>query len=243
MSHFLTKREHTVLEISNEFSNYMRDSSSLSILSFWEMTVSVSFRIKFGCSWTSAFMSNILSLESNLSIFRSSHRKEKVFLEIPQNSQENKLKASGQGLLFNKVAGLRPATLLKRRLWHRCFPVNFAKFLGTPFLKEHLQWLLLIFSQFMSCAPSEIVFPVQKPVWLPVTKLFRKSWCKSWLCTKNEVFHWGYRMIKGLSVKKIKKVLSKSYSNNFFSCFVVLSKDVISGKNKNVLKRALNFIF
>ena len=25
--------------------------------------------------------------------------------------------------LFNKVAGLRPATLLKKRLWHRCFPV------------------------------------------------------------------------------------------------------------------------
>ena len=25
------------------------------------------------------------------------------------------------------------ATLLKRRLWHRCFPVNFAKFLRTPF--------------------------------------------------------------------------------------------------------------
>ena len=34
--------------------------------------------------------------------------------------------------LFNKAAGLRPATLLKKRLWHRCFPVNFAKFLGTP---------------------------------------------------------------------------------------------------------------
>ena len=25
------------------------------------------------------------------------------------------------------------ATLLKKRLWHRCFPVNFAKFLKTPF--------------------------------------------------------------------------------------------------------------
>ena len=24
---------------------------------------------------------------------------------------------------------LRPATLLKKRLWHKCFPVNFAKFL------------------------------------------------------------------------------------------------------------------
>ena len=25
----------------------------------------------------------------------------------------------------------RPATLFKKRLWHRCFPVNFAKFLRT----------------------------------------------------------------------------------------------------------------
>ena len=33
---------------------------------------------------------------------------------------------------FNKVAGLRPVTLLKKRLWHRCFPVNFSKFLRTP---------------------------------------------------------------------------------------------------------------
>ena len=36
-----------------------------------------------------------------------------------------------------------PATLFKKRLWHRCFPVNFVKFLRTPFLKEHLWWLLL----------------------------------------------------------------------------------------------------
>ena len=39
--------------------------------------------------------------------------------------------------------GLRPATLLKKRFWHRCFPVNFAKFLRTPILTEHLRWLLL----------------------------------------------------------------------------------------------------
>ena len=35
------------------------------------------------------------------------------------------------------------ATILKKRLWHRCFPVNFTKFLRTPFLTEHLGWLLL----------------------------------------------------------------------------------------------------
>ena len=38
-----------------------------------------------------------------------------------------------QRLFFNKVVGLRPATLLKKILWHRCFPVNFAKFLRALF--------------------------------------------------------------------------------------------------------------
>ena len=52
-----------------------------------------------------------------------------------------------QSLFFNKVAGLRPAILLKKSLWHRSFPVNFAKFLITTFFTEHLWWLLLnIFS-------------------------------------------------------------------------------------------------
>ena len=40
---------------------------------------------------------------------------------------------------------LRPATLLKMRLWHRCFPVNFVKVLRTPYFTEHLWWLLLTF--------------------------------------------------------------------------------------------------
>ena len=34
-------------------------------------------------------------------------------------------------LFLNKFAGLRPETLLKKTLRHRCFPVNFAKFLRT----------------------------------------------------------------------------------------------------------------
>ena len=48
-----------------------------------------------------------------------------------------------QSLFFNKVTGLRPATLLTKRFWYRCFPVNFAKLLRTPFLTEHLWWLIL----------------------------------------------------------------------------------------------------
>ena len=52
----------------------------------------------------------------------------KVFVEISQNSQENTCAR---------------VSFLKKRLWHRCFPVNFVKFLRTSFLKEHLWWLLL----------------------------------------------------------------------------------------------------
>ena len=48
-----------------------------------------------------------------------------------------------QSLFFNKVADLRPATILKKRLWRRFFRVNFMKFLKTPFFTEHLWWLLL----------------------------------------------------------------------------------------------------
>ena len=55
-----------------------------------------------------------------------------------------------QGLFFNKVECLRPATLFKKRRWHRCFPVNFAKFLRTSFLQNTSRRLLLItFAQFL----------------------------------------------------------------------------------------------
>ena len=47
-----------------------------------------------------------------------------------------------QSLFLNKVTARKPAALLKKRLLHRCFLANFAKFLWTPFLTENLRWLL-----------------------------------------------------------------------------------------------------
>ena len=42
---------------------------------------------------------------------------------------------------FNKVAGLRPLTLLKKRLRHRSFHVNFAKFTHlTCFLRSRVHF-------------------------------------------------------------------------------------------------------
>ena len=48
----------------------------------------------------------------------------KVFLKFLQNSQEN---TCARASFLNKVTWLRPATFLKKRLWHKCFLPNFAK--------------------------------------------------------------------------------------------------------------------
>ena len=67
-----------------------------------------------------------------LVFFRSSHRR--CFIEkVVKNFSKFTGKDLYQSLFFNKVAGLRPGTLLKKRLWQRCFPVNFEKFLRAPF--------------------------------------------------------------------------------------------------------------
>ena len=41
-----------------------------------------------------------------------------------------------RSLVFDNIVSLRSATLLKRRLRHRCFPVNSAKFLRAPFIEN-----------------------------------------------------------------------------------------------------------
>ena len=76
---------------------------------------------------------NILAfIEEYISTNKSS--RPEVFCE--KGVLKNFTKVTGkhlcQGLFFNKVADQRPATLLKKRLWNRCFPVNFVKFLRTP---------------------------------------------------------------------------------------------------------------
>ena len=69
------------------------------------------------------------------------------------------LKVTGKhlckSLLFNKVAGLRPATLLKNKIWHRCFPINFAKFLRAHFLRSTSGQLLLYWTFHSTQYPKE----------------------------------------------------------------------------------------
>ena len=55
-----------------------------------------------------------------------------------------------QSLFFNKAAG--------KRLCQKCLPVNFAKFLGTSFLKEHLMWQLMHLISCQSILSSFLAF-------------------------------------------------------------------------------------
>ena len=73
-----------------------------------------------------------------LGIVRSSHRRYSVKKGVLRNFSQFTGKRLCQSPFLNKVAGLnKPAALLKKRLWRRCFPVNFA---GRIFIKKRLFW-------------------------------------------------------------------------------------------------------
>ena len=83
---------------------------------------------------------NILSVNWNFRI---------EFLRINRNSHQRCSIIKGILRNFARFTGKQlcqspfwPATLLKKSLWHKCFPVNFAKFLRTPFLQNR-SWRLL----------------------------------------------------------------------------------------------------
>ena len=74
-----------------------------------------------------------------------------LFLKNSQNSQEN----TCRGLFFSKVPDLKtllekklPATLLEKRIQHKCFDVIFAKFLWKPFYRTHLEEYFCMISDF-----------------------------------------------------------------------------------------------
>ena len=87
--------------------------------------------------------------------------------------------------------GLRTATLLKKKLWHRHFPVNFVKFLRTPFLAKHLWWLLLaIPGQVIPLSRTFLLFRVGCAIPSRRFLLFRVGyiWSKTFaLCCSQQV--------------------------------------------------------
>ena len=92
-----------------------------------------------------------------------SHRKRKNFKEhrnsrlkmfckkgVLRNLQNSRENTCARVSILIKLQAWGLQLYLKKRLWHSCFPVKFAKFLRTLFLTEHLQWLLLRAPNFVS---------------------------------------------------------------------------------------------
>ena len=63
-----------------------------------------------------------------------------------------------QRLFFNKVAGLACTFIKKESLAHRCFPVNFVKFLRTPFLQNTSGRMLLILAARTLCMTTSVMY-------------------------------------------------------------------------------------
>ena len=75
-------------------------------------------------------------------LFRSSYQRCSMKKRVLRNFAKFTGKRLCQSLFFNKVAGLQACNFIKKRLRHKCFSVNFAQFLRTPFVIEHLRWPL-----------------------------------------------------------------------------------------------------
>ena len=159
----LIKVSFHILSVWVEMTQYFTNSQSWIIRFFNPLSASVAF-IQKPVNWFVQYIyirvtvalnglnesRNFMRLryESTWSFIESS--RQEVFCE--KGVLRNFIKFTGiqlcQCLFLNKVSIRRPATLLKKRFWHMCFPVNLVKFARTPFLTEHLWWLFLFhFSQ------------------------------------------------------------------------------------------------
>ena len=83
--------------------------------------------------WGSPFVIS----SSSLPIFRSSHQRCSLIKDVPRNLTKFTGKQLCQSLLFNKVAGLRPTTLLKKTL-AQVFSSEFCQISKNTFFTEHL---------------------------------------------------------------------------------------------------------
>ena len=65
--------------------------------------------------------------------------------------------------LEKKLPALGLQLYYKKRLWHSCFPVNFAKFLRTPFFTEHLRTTAsILFPSKLMCFISFVLVTYSK---------------------------------------------------------------------------------
>ena len=115
-------------------------------------------------------------------------RNQKIFLVLVKNASDTKLTQANNHshAIITKSSNkqFRAATLLKKRLWHRCFPVNFVEFVRTTFFTEHLRWLLQTVFTTKHAFPMLVLF---QPFFLIIKGDF-VTFGKIYLCVKSHSF-------------------------------------------------------
>ena len=103
-----------------------------------------------------------------------------------------------------------PATLLKKRLWHRCFPVNFAKFLRKYFL-QNISSGCSLFDITINSSLSSILFDLADILILRnIRNLLKSCFSSLWY------FHfWCIFFIKRFQLSKVSVNLMITIAKNW----------------------------
>ena len=118
-----------------------------------------------------ALRQNVLCFMKQEAAARKIHRKTPVPESFfPKEKTSNVQKRSVKKVFLK---GFKPATLLKKKLWHWCFPVNFVKFLRTPFLQNTFgRWTDSLLEVVIFLSHKQFFFSGEKVVDYPAQKLF-----------------------------------------------------------------------
>ena len=90
----------------------------------------------------------------------------------------------------------------KKSLWHRCFPVSFAKFLRTPFFIEHLRWLLLQ----LIWKGKDHQFQFKKLPFEIITRQLKKYWgltSSHRRCSVRKGVLWNFAKFTGITCVRV----------------------------------------
>ena len=90
-------------------------------------------------------MSLFFNSKTRFFVFRSSHHKCSMWKGVLRNFTKFTGKHLCQSLFLIKLQA-EACNFIKKRLWHRCFHVNFVKFIRTPFYRT----LVVAASSFLS---------------------------------------------------------------------------------------------
>ena len=142
---------------------------------------------------------------------------------------------------FNKVAALKACNFIKKRLQHRCFLVNIAKFIRTAFCMKHIRWLLLFL--------KDIHFQESKE---KTTVLYRSSrpegFCKKGVLRNFAKFtgehlweSFFFNKVAGLFfLTKLQSIKKETLAQVFSREFCEISKNVFSYRTPLVAATVFN---